>query len=279
MVVFVILHYKTIDETIKCLECLKKAFSKECYKTVVVDNNSLIDEEIKIINKYTNDIVLLDENKGFAKANNLGCKYALEKYNPEFIAVINNDVFITQSNFIDIIRESYTKYKFDLLGPWIDSRTGESCNPFPVIYGKQNVNDKIKYTKKLINIYGNPFLYSLLNIYLTIKHFINKPDVPTNHESVEKNVALHGCALVFSKKYLKRYKDVFYDETFLFHEEEFLYNRIVSDNLISIYNPKLKVFHKEGSSVNNKKNKRANKLFKEKEKLKSLELLKKVIEN
>lgn len=277
MIVFVILHYKTINETLTCLDNLKNTFNKDDYKSVVVDNNTLNEIEIEKIKEYTDDIVLLNENLGFAKANNKGCDYAIKKYKPDFLAVINNDVFINQKDFINIIESDYQKYEFDMLGPWIDSRTGESCNPFPVIYGEKNIEESINKAQKLIKIYKSSLLYTLLNIYLSVKHKIRKPDIPTNHQTIEKGVALHGCAIVFSKKYYKKYQDVFFNETFLFHEEEFLYHRTIKDKLISIYDPELKVYHKEGSSVNKSKNDREVKLFKEKERIKSLELLLKEI--
>jgi len=95
-----------------------------------------------------------------------------------------------------------------------------------------------------------------------------------NGKKIELNVSLHGCSIIFSDKYVSKYKYPFYNETFLFHEEEFLYNRVIKDSLISMYDPNLKVFHKEGSSINKKnKTKRLSKLFRESERLKSLELL------
>ena len=277
MVSFVILHYKSIDETLECLNCLKSTFNENEYSAIVVDNNSLLEEEVNKIKEFTKDIILLKDNIGFAKANNIGCKYAIEKYNPSFIAVINNDVFIKQRDFINIIEEDYKKYQFDMLGPWIDSTTGDSCNPFPVIYGKEKIEQTIEKNKKLVRIYNNPFMYFLLNVYLNVKHTIKKPKVPTNAKDLKKNIALHGCSVIFSKKYYEKYDSVFFNETFLFHEEEFLYNRMIKDNLVSIYDPKLKIFHKEGSSLNKSGNKRLAKLFKTKEKIKSLELLLKEI--
>lgn len=271
MVAFVILHYKSIEETLKCLDCLKKTFNKKDYKTIVVDNNTLTEEDENKIKEYTKDILLLDQNYGFAKANNKGCIYAKEKYNPDFIVVINNDVYIEQKEFIEIIKDDYEKYHFDMLGPWIDSTTKESCNPFPVIYGKENVLNAIRKCNRLICIYKSLLLSFLLRNYIKIKHIIKKPVIPSNGKSLKKDVALHGCAIIFSKKYLDKYDDVFYNETFLFHEEEFLYLRIKQDKLKSIYDPNLKVFHKEGSSLS-KQNKNV-KLFKEQEKKKSLELL------
>lgn len=273
MVSFIILHYKNIDETLKCLECLQRSFSNKDISLIVVDNSSLSKNEKKQIEYYTKDVIELEENLGFAKANNIGCRYAIKKYHPDFLAVINNDVYIEQKEFIDIIEKDFKKYNFDLLGPWIDSTTGESCNPFPVLDTTEKVIKVINKNKKLVSIYNNSFLYFFLNVYIKIKHFIKKPNIPTNSNEFKENVALHGCAIIFSKKYYEKYEDIFYNETFLFHEEEFLYNRIINDDLKSIYDPKLKVFHKEGASIKTKGNKRISKLFKTKEKIKSLKLL------
>lgn len=274
MFAFVILHYKSINETIKCLESLKTTFNDSNYKAIVVDNASLSDKDIKKIEEYTKDIIKLEKNVGFAKANNKGCAYAKEKYNPKFIAVINNDVFITQKEFMTIVEEDFEKFNFDMMGPKINSRTGESCNPFPIIYGKKNIHKQLEYQTKLERIYQSSIKYFMLKVYLKLKHIIKKPIVPTNGERITTNVGLHGCAVIFSKKYLDKYKDTFYDGTFLFHEEEFLFLRVKKDNLISLYDPSLEVYHQEGSSLSKKnKNVRKAKLFRTREIIKSLKLL------
>ena len=109
-----------------------------------------------------------------------------------------------------------------------------------------------------------------------VKKIFKGEKLVTNGLKREYNVALHGCFLIFSKRYYKKYKDIFFNETFLYHEEEFIYQRIVKDKLISIYDPKLKVFHKEGASLNSTIKEEYPKLiFKNKEILKSLELLEK----
>lgn len=273
MISFIILHYKSIDETLECLKCLTNTFNKKDISLIVVDNASLNKSQEQMIKEYTEDIILLDENMGFAKANNIGCNYAIKKYKPEFLAVINNDVFITQKDFIDIIKEDYQKYQFDMLGPYIDSPSKESVNPFPVLGDIDAINKYIDRTNKLINIYSSRIKYFIFNSLMKIKHLINKPVIPTNGKEIKKKVGLHGCAIVFSKQYYKKYQDIFYNDTFLFHEEEFLYQRVLKDNLVSLYDPKLKVFHKEGSSMKKKGNTRLSKLFKEQEKLKSLNML------
>ncbi len=272
MTSFIVLHYKNIEETLTCLEKLRKLNGD--ISIVVVDNNTLDSNQEKKLKKYTTDILKLEDNMGFAKANNKGIEYARKKYDSAYYFVINNDVFISDVDILTKIRKRYEACHFDILGPYIDSPTKESVNPFPAIIGKENIEKEITKCQQLIKIYNSAFLTKALETYIKIKHIFRKPCIPTNGKELKKNVALHGCAIVFSKKYIKAYEYPFFNETFLFHEEEFLYKRVVEDNLISVYDPEIKVFHKEGSSIQkSEKSKRNSKLFREKERLKSLKML------
>lgn len=281
MISFIILHYKNINDTIECIKSIKKLKTNKDISIIVVDNNTLSETEKKELKRYTEDIVFNTENLGFAKGNNAGCKYAIKKYNPDFLCVINNDTVIEQKNFIDEIYNVYKETNFDILGPKILTNDGDSVNPFYAYETLDEINNKIKYHKKLIRIYKSKILTKLLNIYIKTKRIFIKPKKRENGKESKLNVALHGCSLIFSKKYYKKYKDVFYKETFLYHEEEFLNYRKNKDKLITYYDSSLEIFHKEGSSLNEMfKNSNRNKLiFRNKEIVKSLELLKKVIEN
>lgn len=270
---FIILHYKNIEETIECLTKLQSLFQDKCHM-VIVDNNTLSKSEEKLIQKFTKDILKLDKNYGFAKANNKGIAYARKKYKSKYYIVMNNDVYIADANFLNIIEKDYKKYSFDMMGPYISSPSKESVNPFPVIKDIDSLNKEISRCQKLIKIYSNPIMYFLLQGVLKIKHAIRKPNIPTNGDEILLKSPLHGCCIIFSDNYLKKYKYPFYNETFLFHEEEFLYQRVINDKLVSLYDPELKVFHKEGSSINkSNKKERLSKLFREKTRLKSLYLL------
>ncbi|MBR1414174.1 MAG: glycosyltransferase family 2 protein [Bacilli bacterium] len=251
MISFIILHYKNLKDTIECIDSIKKInYNKDKISIIVVDNGTLDNEGKEQLSNYTNDLIALEENVGFAKANNIGCKYAINKYNPDFLCVINNDTIIKQSNFIKIINEAYEKYEFDILGPKIICPAGSgSVNPYKPLKNRQEVIDKLNYQKRLLKIYQNKLLRLILNIYLNIKKKIKKVNIPVNGDKEEINCALHGCAIIFSKKYYKKYQDVFYNETFLYHEEDFLYHRIVKDELKSLYLPKLEIEHKEGASL------------------------------
>ncbi len=275
---FVILHYKNINETLECLSCLKNLNFKDSH-IVIVDNNSFLENDEKKISEFTNDILKLDKNYGFAKANNMGIEYARNKYHSKFYIVMNNDVYINDKEFLNNIRFDYDKYKFDMLGPYISSPTGESINPFPVIKDEKSLRVEIERCLKLIKIYRHSLTYSLLQIGIKVKHLMHKPVLSKNGDKILLDSPLHGCCIIFSEKYLKKYKYPFYNETFLFHEEEFLYQRVMRDNLISMYDPNLKAFHKEGSSVKkNNKNERKSKLFREYNRLRSLYLLRDIMQ-
>lgn len=280
MISFVILNYKSFQDTLECIDSIKKQNTSKNISIIVVDNDTLGPKEIEILETYTEDVVLLNENVGFAKGNNAGCKYAIEKYKPDFLCVINSDTLIEQTNFVDTIYKLYEEYNFDMMGPKILPEETDSCNPFHAYESLEEVNERIEYTKKLIKIYENKLLRNMLRIYIEFKNIFRRKVKNTNGQKELTNVALHGCALIFSKRYYQKYDNVFYPNTFLFHEEEFLHLRSKKDKLITLYSPKLEIIHKEGTSVSKKFN--GNKydalIFRNKEILKSLNLLKQEME-
>ncbi len=249
MTVFVILHYKNISDTLDCIKSINNSLSGEKYKIVVVDNASGIKKDVKTLSKLDIDLIVNEQNLGFAKGNNIGCEYAVKNYKPDFLCVINSDTEIKQTDFIKKIKKIYEEYNFDILGPKIITYNGDSVNPFPAYKTVEEVEVQIKKADRLINIYGNVVLRNALKIYMAIKHAFVKHKRLENGAEVSTGVSLHGCALIFSKKYMKRYKDIFYNGTFLFHEEEFLEQRRERDNLITVYSPEIELIHKEGRSL------------------------------
>lgn len=73
-VIFVILHYQNIDDTINCINSIKKLQGLDSnYKIILVDNKSPNNTGKELEKKYINDsnieTVLLEKNYGFSKAN------------------------------------------------------------------------------------------------------------------------------------------------------------------------------------------------------------------
>lgn len=277
MVAFIILHYKNLTDTLECISSIQ-ALNSTNKKIVVVDNHTLSSEDVDILQPKIDHLIVLEDNLGFAKANNIGALYAIKHYNPSFLVVINNDTVIQQHDFISRIFDIHKEVPFDILGPKILCREGSgSVNPYAPLKTIDEVQKELDYQKKLFHIYQSSFSYAFLMMGIWLKRLFKKPKRFFNGEEREEGVALHGCALIFSKSYYQKFSDVFYDGTFLYHEESFLYQRAILHHLVTLYDPFISIFHKEGGSLDMKfgKKEREKKLFRTKEIIKSLELLKK----
>ena len=277
--VFIILHYKNINDTIECINSIISLEDKN-YKIIVVDNNSGVEDDDRKLKTLVDDLIILEENIGFAKGNNKGIELAREKYHPNFMIVINNDTLLTQKDLLKRIHNIYDKHPFDALGFKIITKDGDSVNPFPVYDNLDKVDKAIDRAELLLKIYNSKFKRFLLRSYSKFKRFIKKPKHLENANCFMEDVALHGCAIIFSKRYYEKYKDCFYSHTFLYHEEEFLDYRRRKDNLKFIYDPDIEIFHKEGSSLNYDYNDDLYRklIFREKNILKSLQQLKQLME-
>ena len=79
-IVFVILNYNIVAETIQCIESIKNNIDTSSYMIVCIDNASPNMAGEKLKDKYVNDndveVVILENNIGFARGNNEGLKRA-----------------------------------------------------------------------------------------------------------------------------------------------------------------------------------------------------------
>lgn len=251
---FVILHYITIDDTKECVESILNNVLYDNYSIVIVDNGSNNFTGEKLLELYRNNekinIIINNNNTGFARGNNVGFMYAKNKLGTDAIVMINNDTIITQKNFCEKIKEIYNKKNFDICGPNVISKLdGMSQNPIVrQFYNKEEVNKKIVRLKILL------FL-SYFNLDQCVqKKYIRLKKNFTEKKKNERNILetgdfqLHGCCMIFSKKYINKYNGI-YDKTFMYGEEDILRYICQRDNLNMIYSEELNIYHKEYSST------------------------------
>ncbi|UXP33554.1 glycosyltransferase [Reichenbachiella agarivorans] len=269
-ITFIILHYQTIDDTIECIDSLHSIDSTGLeWNIVVVDNCSPNKTGLSLKERYQSErvhVIISNANLGFARGNNLGCKYALDHFNPNFLIVTNNDIVINQNNFFHLLIETYRTTKFNILGPDIISLVDEKH--------QSPVGGVINSRKKILKVgLINIFLY-LSNILFLDKYIsilLNSRRAGAVDESKTGGKKLHGAALIFHESYFKRFESVFFERTFMFVEEDILYHRCATHNLKMIYDHELKVYHKEDSATNSVLVKeRAKRRFVYKESIKSL---------
>src|SRR3989344_8476608 len=102
----VILNFNGLDDTLTCLDSIRKLKTDDVFlETIVVDNFSS-DGSQEALPKEK-DIVYIQnqDNFGYAGGNNVGIKYALER-NADAVLILNNDTFVDSKlilNLIDVL--------------------------------------------------------------------------------------------------------------------------------------------------------------------------------
>lgn len=92
-VTIIIVNYNGLSVLKKCLESLANTTYPN-YQTIIVDNKSIDGSVDYIKSKYPqHTLILMDQNEGFAKANNIGVKSSDAKY----VVFLNNDTIVTSN--------------------------------------------------------------------------------------------------------------------------------------------------------------------------------------
>ena len=247
---FVILHYRTSNDTIECIKSIQKLEGD--YKIVIVDNasqNGSI-ERIEALFANNDEIVIIKNTKnlGFAAGNNIGYAYARTQIKANMIAVLNNDVVIKQKDFINRIFELYRNSQFHIAGPDIVSLV-DGHHQSPVV---EKINSISKANKEL-------FKYRILRIINKIGLYelmTRQPKKELNKISVadpmryQENVILHGSFVIFSPMYVSEEECAFRPDTFMYMEEPILYEYCMLKNYKTVFDPSIVIYHKEDSSTN-----------------------------
>ena len=254
MIVFTILQYNLSDKTINAVKSIKENTQVD-YRIVIVDNCSTNDALKAIKDIYENDtnihIIKSNKNLGFANGNNFGIGYAMKKFNPNYVLVLNNDIYV-KTPITQSMVDEWEFYNFDVMGPDIYRLDiNEHQNPLAT------VNYNLKWLYSFYFIYN---IYRLLNILhldailhklaISVLQIMNKRKIKEiKVQEVQEVCKLHGSFLVFSKNFLDRFKNPFHPSTFMYLEEDFLALRCKRANASVLYYPKLLVHHDHGSTV------------------------------
>ena len=281
-IVFLILHYFSIEDTQKCIESIKNIINYDNYEILIIDNGSNNNSGVELQKQYANDekihIILSEQNLGFARGNNLGFKYIKENLNPDFIVMINNDVYMLQENFCDLVIKEYENSKYSVLGPRILMNNNTICAYEDKMPSLKEVKSK-KRDNKILYFFNKIYLRKLYSLILKIKIKVSRKNNSVDTSIRKENVMLHGCCLIFSKEYINKF-DGIDDRTFLYYEEPLLYLRVKKNNLKSVYNPYLMIYHNENASTNKTNtNKRKKFDFVLKNEIQSLEIVIKELED
>lgn len=273
---FIILHYNVIDETINCVDSIKDNIDTNNYHIVIVDNASPNKSGKQLFDIYKNDtnitVILNKENLGFARGNNVGIKYSIEKLNSMFVCCLNNDTLLFQTDFLEMIENEYIASNAAVIGPMVFLKNNSVQSFTPILlpvreYEKQL--DKLINEKKIDSIKRCLLRFEIIRFINSLIKFNRK----NNLRDKQYNVVLHGCCLIFTPIFFSKLNG-FNPKTFMFREEELLYLSLKKENLISLYSPLIKIKHLEDMATDSAyKNTEEKERFLKSNQIKSLEIL------
>ena len=113
-----------------CLDCIAGSTIKA---TIIVVDNSSTDNTLNILERIYPEVILLKNsgNMGFAKGNNLGIKYALEK-GYDHVALLNQDAKFEKDTLEKLVSYSNKYPSYGILAPLTFSYDGTALDPYHV---------------------------------------------------------------------------------------------------------------------------------------------------
>ena len=253
-VCYCILHYKNIEVTLNCIDSILKINDEFDTDIVVVDNGSKngtgeILKERYCNNKNVHCIINLD-NLGFSKGNNIAYRYAKEELNDDAIIVMNSDMIIDNNFSSKFIQQKLCLSNADVICPDIINKFDNHQNPLRV-----KRLDKNKY---MFSIIKSAIIIFLISIPVIGRSFCKKYLKRKNSKNIEKKELIefdyndfipHGACLVYTNRWVREKNIAFEPITFMYCEEDILYELIKRENYKLEFIPELKIKHLEDASL------------------------------
>lgn len=262
---YVVLHFKNIVDTEKCVDSLLATASKDSL-IVVVDNGSLDGSGEAIKEKYVAykncHTLILEENYGFSRGNNMGYQYA-KQYNPDYIIVTNNDVVFYQKDFEYNINDIFLRTNFDVLGPDVfiprhnDHQSPLFRNAVTIDELSAELDEYRYYQDNPIKFNRRLKIHAIKNMLCSHSRIINyvysklRHKDNLNYKLEYQDVGLQGACLIFSKRFIQTEDKAFDPEPFLYEEEVLLFYRCRHLGYKMVYSPKIAIRHEEAASFRN----------------------------
>jgi len=114
----IILNWNGLEDTIECLESLKK-ITYPNYEVILVDNGSEGNDAQVLKEKFGDYIHLIrnDRNYGYTGGNNIGIRYALDKGSPDYILILNNDMVVAPDFLTEMVKVAESDDSIGIVGP------------------------------------------------------------------------------------------------------------------------------------------------------------------
>ncbi len=231
-----IVHYNTDKDTKACLDSLKDLVTPgfEC-NIIVLDNGSkqpfslsksMQDEKIELLRS--------EANLGFTGGNNHLIKYALQKFDSDFVVLLNSDTLVAPDFLKDLYLFAKEHPRAGLINPKIYFAKGDEYH-----------DDSYKASEK-----GTVFWYAGGSIdwpHLT-SHHIGVDEVDRGQfEKPQETDFVTGCCMMIRREVIENAGLL--DERFFVYMEDVEYSiRAKRHGYVAVYYPGAVIWHKNAGS-------------------------------
>jgi GT2 family glycosyltransferase len=120
----IVLNWNGLDDTVECLESLKKIAYANC-EIIVVDNGSRGNDADILEERFGDYIHMIrnDKNYGYTGGNNIGIKYAIDGSKPDYVLVLNNDTVVAPDFLNRMIEIAEGDASIGVVGPKVCHRS------------------------------------------------------------------------------------------------------------------------------------------------------------
>ncbi len=227
----IILNWNGLEDTIECLESLKK-ITYSNYQVIVVDNGSKSNDADILEDKYKDYIKLIrnDKNYGFTGGNNIAIKRLLEISDFHYCLLLNNDTVVAPEFLTEMVKAMES-----------DSRTGiAGCKTF------------LYHTPNLLQL-----VWFDLNMRTGRANWVGAGEVDRGqYEDIREVAYVQGSCFLIKKEVIERIGML--DEVYGNYFEEVDYClRARKVGYTTVYVPKAHIWHhKEAQSDNEARGRR-----------------------
>lgn len=252
----IVVHHSGLELTKNLLDSIEMIRSKEnenfILKIWIINNSENESEQIELSakckNSYSSSITVLNvKNNGYFKSANIGIDLA-KKWGAEVIVVANNDIVFANDIFAYLSKMQYND-RVMLIYPKLIDSDGINQNPREVNpVGPLRILLYYGYHRN----YRMGKFFRLIYDKSTKKTFLKKK-ANRNSKNKKKNkikeISLGvGACFILTNQYLDKIRKL-PEDVFLFGEEAIIAEKIIISNGITVYDPHLKVIHKEHATV------------------------------
>ena len=234
----VILNYNTFEDTVVCVDSIKKYTVCSSYKMYVVDNASPDKSGQLLASKYAQDdkvqVLISEANLGFSGGNNIGICKALED-GFEYVYLLNSDIILQNDAFAFMQDAFASNEDVAIVGPSIYNPQGKY-----VQFARHGITTKsYLVSKKFFKIFFPGFKNK--------SRFI---DYPADKDFIF-NGMVSGCCFGMSSAFIRQ-NNCLDENLFMYYEEDILAYVLQKAKKNAMIVNKSRVVHNEGVSTQKK---------------------------